>query len=589
MNPKYPRLSLVLLAGVCAYGLGWFFGQGVEALRRRPTEFGPPQGLGFAETGAASNEGSASNPPPGEGVVSAFLPTGQTALQVLTNRLAELDRSAREYHSVLLDQLTPLFLSLTPESFPRVWSQALALQSPALRKDLLQTLAHAWAGKDPTAALVAVQNLPANSERQQAIETVLWRWAKTQPAAARAWAAQQPAGERRETALRAVISAMVQTDAAGAAALLSELPPGARLNGALRQVIDALAVKNPAAAAALLDKVSPSQRSSFVSTIAAGFAAQGVEVALQWARSLPSPDLRQEAMGGLVYELAKTDPAQAQQIAADASDPGLRRRLTGKVALAFAKTDLATTLAWLGQIPDPSDRQQAAEHILRGEMNREPQTAGQLALTLFPEGDSRNRALANLGRKWLGLSQDDQTARQLAEQLPAGAERDAFLSGLCHRLQASSPEATARLVAAMSAGPTQADAAKDLARHWAMTAPEPAAHWVAGLSDGPARLQCLPEVAGAWAEWDATAVSDWLRTLPADRAQAKAIETFIARSAQPQAASAWVESIENEAKRYQAIEKIAHQWLPLDAETARTWLQQTSLPADRKEKLLNHP
>jgi hypothetical protein len=195
--------------------------------------------------------------------------------------------------------------------------------------------------------------------------------------------------------------------------------------------------------------------------------------------------------------------------------------------------------------------------------------------------------LARIGRNWLGLYQEDQIARQWSAQLTMGPERDAFLSGLCRGLQASCPEAAARAVADMSSGPTQADAAQNLARHWAMSAPEPAAMWVASFPDGPARLQCLPELAGDWAGWDAAAASAWLRTLPADRALAKAVETFVAHATQPQAASEWVESIENEEKRYQAIEKIAHQWLPVDSEAAWRWLQQTSLPADRKEKLLN--
>lgn len=575
------------LAGVCAYGLGWLLGQRVNAFIHPPRKPSSAQGVVVWREPAVVQEMPAPNASPVEAETSAFLPAGTSADQVLIAKLAELDLSGKDHQAVLIDQISPLLLSLTTDAYPRVWSQAMALKSPLFRKDVLGALLYAWAGKDPPAAMAAAQSLSPNAERQRAIETVLWRWVKADPTSAWEWARQQPAGRLQENALQAVIGGMAQSDALTAATRLSELPPGIDAGFAVRRVIAGLAPANPEAAAALFAKAGFSGETENYYNIAAGYVSLGVGQALNWATNLPSAEARRTAMDGLLYHLAKTDPAQALQIANGESDPALRKRLLPTIAEVWSQTDLGAATAWLSQISDESERRRAAEAVLRQWTSREPETAGQLAMTLFPAGEARDRALADIGRHWLTYSQDDEAARRWADQLPAGAERDAFLSGLCGRLQVSFPEQAAQLVANMSAGRAQTEAAQALAWHWAGSDPEPAAAWAGNLPDGPARLQSLPVVAGKWAKDDAVAASGWLRTLPADSALAHAIEAFVTQANQPQVTSAWVESIGDEEKRCQAIEKIAHQWLPVDAEAARTWLQQTSLPVERKERLLN--
>jgi hypothetical protein len=587
MKAKPPRFSLIALAAVCAYGLGWLVGQRVNALvhPQPPSSATQEVVLPGADTGV--REPPEPERTPVHAMPSAFLPAGVSAGQILTAKLAELDQSGKDHHAVLIDQITPLLLSLKPDAYPLLWSQTLALKSPGLRKDVLSALVYAWAGRDPAGALNAAQRLAPGAAREQAVETILWRWAGTNPAAAWTWAREQPAGQPLESAFQNVIGGMAQTDALGALARLSELPPEMDARFAVRRVIAGLAAEHPEAAAALLAKAGFSGETENVYSIAAGYVSQGMDRALNWATNLPSAEARHTALDGLVCALVKTEPAQALQLASRESDAALRKRLLPALAEAWSRTDLEAATTWLGQIPDESERRRAAEAVLREWTSREPGRAGQLALDLFPPGEARNRSLADIGRHWLTFSQDDEAARRWADLLSPGAERDAFLAGLCGRLQATAPEQAARVVADMSAGRPQVEAARTLAWYWVRFEAEPAAAWAANLPNGLARLQSLPVVAEYWAGQDAGAASDWLRALPADGALAEAIEAFVAQASPPQAAAVWVERIGNEEKRYQAIEKIARQWLSQDTEAARTWLQQTSLPAERKERLLN--
>ena len=54
----------------------------------------------------------------------------------------------------------------------------------------------------------------------------------------------------------------------------------------------------------------------------------------------------------------------------------------------------------------------------------------------------------------------------------------------------------------------------------------------------------------------------------------------------PEMASAFVDAID-EKQRNNTIRNIADRWLKTDPKKAETWLNQTTLPQDQKDKLLN--
>jgi hypothetical protein len=54
----------------------------------------------------------------------------------------------------------------------------------------------------------------------------------------------------------------------------------------------------------------------------------------------------------------------------------------------------------------------------------------------------------------------------------------------------------------------------------------------------------------------------------------------------PEMALPWVKALTDENLRNGAIENIARSWLQIDPAKATAWLNQTSLPEDRKTELL---
>ncbi|MDB6121257.1 MAG: hypothetical protein JWQ71_250 [Pedosphaera sp.] len=68
------------------------------------------------------------------------------------------------------------------------------------------------------------------------------------------------------------------------------------------------------------------------------------------------------------------------------------------------------------------------------------------------------------------------------------------------------------------------------------------------------------------------------------------VQTYINQlsSQFPEIAAPWVETISDEKQRNSYVENIARQWLEVDPQAAGTWLPGTSLPDDRKQRLLKN-
>jgi hypothetical protein len=130
-----------------------------------------------------------------------------------------------------------------------------------------------------------------------------------------------------------------------------------------------------------------------------------------------------------------------------------------------------------------------------------------------------------------------------------------------------------------------------LAFFWSRT--DPPAALAAGLTLPAARDrdELVQAILANWGRRDpqaALAAGQWLQSLPADDARAEAAEAYISAAAarRPDLAAQWIGSIPDETKRNQQVEIIARAWLRTDPAAAQAWLQQTSLPDERKQRLL---
>jgi hypothetical protein len=54
----------------------------------------------------------------------------------------------------------------------------------------------------------------------------------------------------------------------------------------------------------------------------------------------------------------------------------------------------------------------------------------------------------------------------------------------------------------------------------------------------------------------------------------------------PAEAAPWTSQFSEERDRHSYIERIARRWISIDREAARAWLAETSLPDDRKHRIV---
>ena len=133
----------------------------------------------------------------------------------------------------------------------------------------------------------------------------------------------------------------------------------------------------------------------------------------------------------------------------------------------------------------------------------------------------------------------------------------------------------------------QADAG--LAIQWGFSDPAAATKWAATLPPGECK-QALAETVGLWAQQDLSAAAEWLGSYQgAGRDEAVNNFSLSAAAKDPAVALTWAATISDPKTRAFAERGLASQWLKRDPPAARNWIQNSSLPADEKSRLLAPP
>jgi hypothetical protein len=126
---------------------------------------------------------------------------------------------------------------------------------------------------------------------------------------------------------------------------------------------------------------------------------------------------------------------------------------------------------------------------------------------------------------------------------------------------------------------------------WASVDPQAASAWVTGFPAGETRDNALRQVVSSWAHADPSAASQWLASLSADKSRERLVQQFIGTTTYeyPEMAAAWVETIADPNQRFNTAENVGRTWLQYDRVAATKWINQTSLPDEKKQQLLKSP
>jgi hypothetical protein len=262
----------------------------------------------------------------------------------------------------------------------------------------------------------------------------------------------------------------------------------------------------------------------------------------------------------------------------------LRDQVFPTVVRSWANDDAPGLIAWGQSLADSSARTQVTDLALASLAENRPQDA--LAMSQSFSGPERNDAITRVARIWAGG--DLEGALEHAGLLPEGADRNSYMTGLVEVLANSSPSTAAQLVTSLPQSEARDSVVRNIVRTWVHTDPTTTAAWVESFPEGKLREDAFGELAYKWTRQDPAGMLDWLQSLPKDKAWESAFQGYIARvsSRTPEMAAPLVETLGDPAQRNTMIEFVARDWIKKDRNAATTWLGQTTLPDDRKLRLL---
>ena len=92
-----------------------------------------------------------------------------------------------------------------------------------------------------------------------------------------------------------------------------------------------------------------------------------------------------------------------------------------------------------------------------------------------------------------------------------------------------------------------------------------------------------------WVDSDPYNASVWLQQQPAGASRDAAVSSFAQQVAtsDPEGAAKWAETIGDTKMRQSEMERVANQWMRSNNVAAMSWIRNTNLPEDVKNRLLN--
>lgn len=184
---------------------------------------------------------------------------------------------------------------------------------------------------------------------------------------------------------------------------------------------------------------------------------------------------------------------------------------------------------------------------------------------------------------------DHAAAEAYAAAHADGPEGRQFISAIANEMARQNPRQAAAWVNNLPTPEARRDGYNMVAIQWAMNDSKAASEWAASL---PNELMpaAIDSTISFWAQNDPQAAGQWVQTLGgAARDRAAAAYSNVVTQRDPAAAMTWASSINDSTVRDRAIQQVASQWKERDPAAAQAWIQNSSLDASEKARLLASP
>lgn len=344
-------------------------------------ESDPTRALDFVERRGVGNESFAyaswifpelTRRDPSQAAARALdLPAGrfrQNAARAVAERWAESDHEAALRWAEQLPRgqlqrqtVSSVMQKLARTNFDAAYAWLQKQPDGSARNRLLQEITFEAAGASPENALKLVDLVPSTSAQDGLLQTVARRWAQTDTQAAREWAEAQTDSSVRRAAISGLVAGMTQDDPEIAAAYVTRLSEGERA-GLVANVASNWASQNPAAAAQWAASLPDARsRTEAIGNVMSTWSREEPAQALKWfeAAAPTAGTERDTLVTRFTGSLANADPGLAVQLARTIQDPKLRNNSLQNVAMNWLREDPVAATAWItsSELPESTRRQ----------------------------------------------------------------------------------------------------------------------------------------------------------------------------------------------------------------------------------------
>ena len=267
-------------------------------------------------------------------------PAGQVT--VVTNIVTVIQKiSAEETNSSL-----PAAGTWSEPEWQRLLGQAATPDRNAKLADLLEKLA----AVDPARAMTLAEGQTNLILRNELTLSALHGWARKSPMDAANWTMSLPNSGDRDAALSSVFAGAIAADpnaAVAAGQKLMQQYPGDAISCGSR-LIDALCDSgNFSAATAFAINGSSDQQNSWLGEAFSKWASFQPDAAAQAVQAITDPQVRNEALHGIVGGWAEADPAGLAQYLGQLPSGNDRAQMLGQALKSWVQTDPAAAAAWM--------------------------------------------------------------------------------------------------------------------------------------------------------------------------------------------------------------------------------------------------
>lgn len=320
------------------------------------------------------------------------------------------------------------------------------------------------ASQDIDSAMAYLDRLTSPQDRQMLGTTIAGELAHQDPVRALQWARSRDAGIQVDL-ISHVLNRIAQTDPQLALEEVVKIRNGQQRSRVVMNIAHTVARSDPIMAARFVEAMpSRQEREWIASSVASEWIRKDPDAAIQWLTSTDSVD-SESVLQRLGRRLAQTDTDAAIRLLPkldESSASGWRRQIAESLA---AKSSTAVAMAFVNQY-------EGTEHH-----------------------DELRAAMIG------GIAQTDiYLARQLAEQLPAGNDRDAAYMSLVAHHADTNPTEAAGWLSSIEEDSRRAAATQSLAWAWNENDPDGAARWADRLPRGTQRDDAIAGLARSWKE-----------------------------------------------------------------------------------------